>query len=46
MTTNSYFVIIGTNDSPLYEAEFGPIARGEVAKVILKLYKQLGIILC
>ncbi|KAH6571307.1 hypothetical protein BASA50_009181 [Batrachochytrium salamandrivorans] len=32
MSTNSYFVVVGTKDCPLYEAEFGPISRGEVAK--------------
>ncbi|KAI8812610.1 Sedlin [Cladochytrium replicatum] len=30
--TNSYFVIVGTRDDPLYEAEFGPMARGDAGK--------------
>eukprot|EP00842_Homolaphlyctis_polyrhiza_P005923 jgi/Hompol1/6331/HPOL_002253-RA len=32
MSSNSYFVIVGTRDNPLYEAEFGPMARGEASK--------------
>ncbi|KND04910.1 hypothetical protein SpCBS45565_g06757 [Spizellomyces sp. 'palustris'] len=32
MASNSYFVIIGTRDNPLYEAEWGPQARGEGGK--------------
>lgn len=33
MSGNSYFVLVGTRDNPLYEAEFGPQARGEAGKV-------------
>ncbi|KAJ3016776.1 hypothetical protein HKX48_003874 [Thoreauomyces humboldtii] len=29
MSSNSYFVIVGTRDNPLYEAEFGPASRGD-----------------
>ncbi|KAI8809229.1 Longin-like domain-containing protein [Cladochytrium replicatum] len=31
-TTHSYFVIVGTRDDPLYEAEFGPMSRGDAGK--------------
>ncbi|EPZ31664.1 Sedlin [Rozella allomycis CSF55] len=32
MATNYYLVIVDANDHPVYEAEYGPLSRGEVKK--------------